>query len=301
MNKTSTDAEKLKDKATNEVLEDGQNTADLASQEKKSPATSKKVPLVEVFGPTIQGEGALIGQPTYFLRFGLCDYACKMCDSMHAVDPKQVKANAKWLTNSEITDVFFNHRNAQGVNTTRWVTFSGGNPCIHDLTDLCRDLYEGEYKIAVETQGTFCPEWLQIAELVTISPKGPGMGEKLEIDKLDVFMCNMSVWDVQHVMKVVIFDQRDIEIASMLYERYVTNPSTATLNAGQFFLSLGNTFPPHIHRITPLRAATQRTLPELMVHNYLQLWEELKNHPVLCGVRFLPQFHCFLWQNEKGR
>ena len=40
----------------------------------------------EIFGPTIQGEGALIGLPTVFVRTGGCDYRCSWCDSLHAVD-----------------------------------------------------------------------------------------------------------------------------------------------------------------------------------------------------------------------
>ncbi len=32
--------------------------------------------IAEVFGPTIQGEGALIGEPTVFVRTGGCDYRC---------------------------------------------------------------------------------------------------------------------------------------------------------------------------------------------------------------------------------
>ena len=42
--------------------------------------------IAEIFGPTIQGEGALIGEPTVFVRTGGCDYRCTWCDSLHAVD-----------------------------------------------------------------------------------------------------------------------------------------------------------------------------------------------------------------------
>src|SRR6476661_4406823 len=87
---------------------------------------NKPIPLMEVFGPTIQGEGLVIGQQTYFLRFGLCDYKCVMCDSMHAVDPHRVKANAEWLTQEEILNKL---GSIYKPNSTRWVTLSGGNPC----------------------------------------------------------------------------------------------------------------------------------------------------------------------------
>jgi 7-carboxy-7-deazaguanine synthase len=51
---------------------------------------TRTYPVVEVFGPTIQGEGALAGLPTLFVRFGGCDYRCSWCDSLLAVLPEQV-------------------------------------------------------------------------------------------------------------------------------------------------------------------------------------------------------------------
>lgn len=56
----------------------------------------------EIFGPTIQGEGKLVGTPSMFIRFGKCNLRCEgfkveyetpsgikkcSCDSFHAVDP----------------------------------------------------------------------------------------------------------------------------------------------------------------------------------------------------------------------
>jgi len=41
----------------------------------------------EIFGPTVQGEGALIGKPTVFVRTGGCDFRCSWCDTLHAVLP----------------------------------------------------------------------------------------------------------------------------------------------------------------------------------------------------------------------
>ncbi len=52
-----------------------------------------EIRISEIFGPTIQGEGALIGQPTVFVRTGGCDYRCAWCDSLHAVDSRM---RAEW-------------------------------------------------------------------------------------------------------------------------------------------------------------------------------------------------------------
>ena len=50
-----------------------------------SEKASGDILIAEIFGPTIQGEGALIGLPTVFVRTGGCDYRCSWCDSLHAV------------------------------------------------------------------------------------------------------------------------------------------------------------------------------------------------------------------------
>src|SRR5215216_6542723 len=136
---------------------------------------NKKIPVLEIFGPTVQGEGLVIGTRTFFIRFGLCDYRCKMCDSMHAVDPGSVKANARYLTQRQIFDEV---KSRMDEHNCAWVTLSGGNPAMHDLTELCTLLKFDEKLISIETQGTIAPMWIGLCDYITISPKGPGMGEQ---------------------------------------------------------------------------------------------------------------------------
>ncbi|TIT89813.1 MAG: 7-carboxy-7-deazaguanine synthase QueE, partial [Mesorhizobium sp.] len=38
--------------------------------------TRPAIRVSEIFGPTVQGEGVLIGLPTVFIRTGGCDYRC---------------------------------------------------------------------------------------------------------------------------------------------------------------------------------------------------------------------------------
>lgn len=256
----------------------------------------KKIPLVECFGPTVSGEGAVIGQITWFLRFGLCDYECARCDSMHAVDPRQVKANAEWLTQGEIFERLDQHL-GRSLSNAQWVTFSGGNPCIHELSDLVGLCQQSGWQIAVETQGTFCPDWLWGASAISVSPKGPGMGEKLELDKLDKFIEKMQEHPGLYI-KFVVFDQRDIEVASMLYERYVT---AKILWPDQFFLSLGNPYPPGSGEDFPMEYQTPAmNACKALLHQYECLLPDVMADRNLCNARFLPQFHVLLWGNKQG-
>ena len=198
--------------------------------------TEKKIPVIECFGPTVQGEGIVAGTRTVFIRFGLCDYKCKMCDSMHAVDPLRVRENAKWLTQEEIYNLASERLTTGNCNS---ITYSGGNPCIHDLSFLTTCFKAAGVEIAVETQGTICPLWLLDCRWITVSPKGPGMGEKFEPRVFSEFLERLESNDHPGVsIKVVLFDSRDLEFASAVAE---DNPSY--VEDGKFFLSLGNPYP----------------------------------------------------------
>lgn len=244
----------------------------------------KKIPLVECFGPTIQGEGAHIGQQTYFLRFGLCDYACDMCDSMYAVDPAEVKKNAQWLTQTEILDYFLKMRKE---NSTQWITFSGGNPCIHNLSDLCYMLSELGYKIAVETQGTKLPEWLKRVNSITVAPKGPGMGEDFKIEELYAFIRKYTV-----NLKFVVFDQRDVDFAAE-----VINQCIPAVSYDRIFLSLGNPAIPDKEGKSYIDPIEHQ---QMLLKQYRALFEDIQTHPILSKVKFLPQWHIFAFGNERG-
>ena len=256
----------------------------------------KKLPLVECFGPTVQGEGKMIGYRTSFLRFGLCDYKCTMCDSMHAVDPAQVKMNATYLTPEEIVNELLavHDPNQTFSLNADWVTFSGGNPCIHDLKELVLrirglDITHGELKIAVETQGTFCPDWLLMCDVITVSPKSPGMGEKFEQDKF-VNFCLKMMHHPGFNIKVVVFNMQDIEFLKVINDLVRgIHPRLAD----EMYASLGNPFPPgKDHDLNSDNELKLRLLAE-----YRMLTEDLLQVQDLKNVKFLPQMHVLTWAN----
>src|SRR3954451_9335561 len=114
-----------------------------------APTRTKLIPVVEIFGPTIQGEGAEAGVPTRFVRVGGCDFRCSWCDTMYAVDPEIVRTTAEKLSTREIVE-----RIEALDGRPDWVTISGGNPALHTLDELVAGLHRSGFRVSVETQGS---------------------------------------------------------------------------------------------------------------------------------------------------
>jgi 7-carboxy-7-deazaguanine synthase len=252
------------------------------------PASSKKLPVMEIFGPTIQGEGSMIGVQTMFVRFGVCDYRCVKCDSLHAVLPEQIKEGAKWMTQE---DIFLALREKIAETGCNWVTFSGGNPCSHDLIQLVYALHGSGIRVQVETQGTIWRDWVSYCDAVVISPKSPGMGEKFEADKFDNFLTKLALHPNVSV-KIVIFSAMDIEFACDVFDSH----HAFWMVPNRKYMSLGNPFPPPV-KGGPLHSKFNT---EDLLENYLVLYEEVLNNKRTKDVITLPQLHVILWGNARG-
>lgn len=273
-------------------------TSPTQEQGSAEPTRVKKFPVMEVFGPTIQGEGIQAGQRTGFIRFGGCDYRCQKCDSLHAVLPDLISKHAQRLTADEIANKCFE---TFPPSNCPWVTFSGGNPAMHDLTDVVKHLKGYGYKINVETQGTLCPQWLNFCDQITVSPKTPGMGEKFEEGKFQRFIDTVTP---PICVKVVIFSSLDLEIAEwinkILDQTFGSDEHSYEVTR---YLSLGNPYPPSFNEdglVTPTQTFTDNEMIGSLMQDYRVLIEELLQRPNLKHWRFLPQIHVLAYGNQAG-
>lgn len=171
---------------------------------------NRAIPIIEVFGPTIQGEGPQAGTITHFVRTGGCGYRCKWCDTMYAVDPVQVRRNSTRMTPNEILQEVKTHGPAP------WVTLSGGDPCLHkNLGTLVYALQNEGFKVAVETQGQIYQQWIQQLDQVVLSPKPPSSGMVTNLDTLDMIVKDYLNWGRTEqggiCLKIVAFDDEDFE------------------------------------------------------------------------------------------
>jgi 7-carboxy-7-deazaguanine synthase len=232
---------------------------------------------MEIFGPTIQGEGAEAGLATHFLRVGGCDYRCSWCDTMYAVDPATVRATARRLTTHGIVGEI----NALG-GAPEWVTISGGNPALHELGSVVDELQDAGYRVSVETQGSRWRDWLATVDRLTISPKPPSSGMAIgkHIAQFVRFMeATLAAAADRAVLKIVCFDEIDLDWAISAASDYPDLP---------LFLSAG----------TPVPAPVG--LRDAIGERYRWLCERVAQTPALAGARVLPQLHVIAWKDATG-
>jgi len=242
----------------------------------------EKLPIIELFGPTIQGEGALTGQISYFVRTFSCSFRCNWCDSLHAVLPANRK-HATYLTEEEIVGKLINLTSIDN-HYKPWVTLTGGDPVIWDLSKLCILLSAEGFKVNVETQGHLWQEWLTQTDLVTCSPKGPssGMADKLNLATLQKYDARLNNRNNKLILKIIIFDVEDLAFAKRIHRLL---PKT------RLYLSVG----------TPLYEANA-DLEHNVIDGFRWLTEEvLKHHPDLHDTTIGAQQHVLLWGRELGR
>lgn len=142
------------------------------------------IPVMEIFGPTIQGEGMVIGQKTMFVRTAGCDYSCAWCDSAFTWDGSD-KNSIKQMEPTEIWEKL----QVLGGNGFSMVTISGGNPALlRNLDGLVRLLKEKSIQICLETQGSKWQEWFGEIDQLTISPKPPSSRMITNYEVLDTIL-----------------------------------------------------------------------------------------------------------------
>ena len=114
-------------------------------------------PIMEHFH-TIQGEGVHSGKSAYFIRTGGCDVKCWWCDVKDSWDESiHPRISVKELVESAVN------------SNPAFVVITGGEPLLHDLRPLTREIHSAGLKIHIETSGSSA--FTGDIDWVTLSPK----------------------------------------------------------------------------------------------------------------------------------
>ena len=142
------------------------------------------LPVMEDFY-TLQGEGFHQGKAAYFIRLGGCDVGCVWCDVKDSWDaekhPKFKVESLKLKVKETPAEI---------------VVITGGEPLMHDLTELTKELQAAGLKTHIETSGAhpLSGFW----DWVCLSPKkfkAPLPGIVSLANELKIIVFNKSDFD----------------------------------------------------------------------------------------------------------
>ena len=154
-----------------------------------------KLPVMEIFS-SIQGEGSMMGMPVTFIRLAGCNLRCPWCDTKDSWTKPCAHETIEYMDTNEMrnSDMFCSICGAEGsrqelIDMTissgsyTWETISeivlqcdknivvitGGEPCMHDLTEVIDALHLADKLVCIETNGTLPSP--SNADWVVCSPK----------------------------------------------------------------------------------------------------------------------------------
>jgi 7-carboxy-7-deazaguanine synthase len=230
---------------------------------------------MEIFGPTIQGEGMVIGRKTMFVRTGGCDYQCSWCDSKFTWDGSQkatmMEPSQIWTKLKEV-----------GGQAFDYVTISGGNPALinEPMKEFMSLLHCENIKVGLETQGSKWQDWFMNIDDLTLSPKPPSSGMETDWDHLNDVVTKLSTATVNFSFKIVVFNDEDYMYAKTVHEKWTSVP---------MFLSVGN------GDVVEAGDVSQRLLDKLR-----WLTDTVVRDPSMNDIRVTPQLHVLMWGNKRG-
>lgn len=234
------------------------------------------IPVAEIFGPTIQGEGPDAGLKSIFVRVAGCDFACSWCDSKFAWNVK----NAIKYEEQQLLDILLNKCKETNCNS---VILTGGNPCLYTFGKIVYNLSISNIQVGVETQGSYFPDWLECVTTLVLSPKAPSSGQPDVMDSIKHYIYS-NYWTPMIALKIPIFNDKDFNFAQKYYDEFQDCLSPSF----RFYLSVGND-----------NTKEDGDISKRILKSYEWLINKVAESS-MNKVYVLPQIHTLVWGNKQG-
>jgi len=169
------------------------------------------IEIQELFGPTIEGEGSLVGAPVAYIRTG------------PAMQPKLMSVE------DLIRDV-----ESRCGHTPYLVTITGGEPSLYDeIGDLLDKLHAKNHPVKIETKATKVPIWIDQVDILSLSPD-------LYAPSWDVLRACLQAHAHTIYLKAGILTSEDLEQAHKISSAFSTMPFYVFPKHNQALESLGD-------------------------------------------------------------
>lgn len=160
------------------------------------PGSTEQLPLMEDFY-TLQGEGTYQGRAAYFIRLAGCDVGCVWCD-----------VKESWAMDAHPMvglPVIVQRARESGAPIA---VITGGEPAMHNLEALTRNLRATGMRTHIETSGAhpLTGEW----DWICLSPK------KFKAPRPDIY-------ELAHELKIVVYHKSDLDWAEQEAARTSAN------------------------------------------------------------------------------
>ncbi len=211
----------------------------------------KKLDIAEIF-VSLQGEGAHMGLPTFFVRLAGCNLRCRWCDTIYAQKPLQ-----KWHSLEEIFRLW------EQYGRLPYIQITGGEPLLQEeVYDLINLFLRERATVLLETNGSLNLKRVppQVIKIMDLKTPSSGMERFMDYSNLAYLGCKDQI-------KFVIADRTDYEWAKEQIFKYYLYVYT------QVLLS------PAYGKLEPRELATWVLKDRLRVRFQIQL------HKILWGDR----------------
>ena len=123
------------------------------------PMSDRRYLVKEMFGPTLQGEGAHAGRACVFLRFAACNLACTGCDTDFSPEGA-IRSSAENIV-ARLHEL--------DTGNTKCVIVTGGEPTLQWDAAISTAIRGAGFRVHMESNGTRIPQGA--VDWLTVSPK----------------------------------------------------------------------------------------------------------------------------------
>lgn len=243
----------------------------------------------EIFGPTIQGEGKLVGNPSVFIRFGKCNFTCEgfaveyetpsgikkcSCDSYYAVD-KAFKDQWQRMSASEIIKDVQKLLPHYKID----IVITGGEPLLYWNNDEFQKLLEfyitQGYKVTIETNASLNINFQHAYQKEILFSMSVKLSNSLEPLKKRVN---------KETLEKIIQNTQDSYLKFVIDKAFIDK-------AKEEIEQISNIVPQSVIYLMPMGD----TAKDINEHS-----EAVINMAIECGYKYCDRLHIRVWDNQRG-